>query len=236
MPSFTEAVRSIFGRCNRSSADRFNESFLDQAEREYRLLQEREERELRQRQRGEVPHPVDREGNVLTARRVDGGYALTGVSLGGILERDDIEHLDEVQFDTRFGLAVHRPSWSTFAHDYLNNHDEGGELEESLLGSAENPYSQEQILNLVGELSENENLDTDIQLRLREAFTKPGDVSYRLRVIPDDNLCKVFINEVWIIDLRGLERDPHEIGTKFLEIITRRMFGTDLAHLGDEDI
>lgn len=97
-------------------------------------------------------------------------------------------------------------------------------------------FSDLEMVVLVDRLAEQENLDGDIVQRLKKAFSVQGEIGYRLRVIPDDNICNVYINEVWIINLKGLERDPHEIGRNFLAIINRQLFDNDLVHIGYEDV
>lgn len=105
-------------------------------------------------------------------------------------------------------------------------------------GSAMNPFLPAEMREMIDELAESESLPKDIHENLVDAFTRETEVNYRLHVTPEDDTCDLYVNEVFIIQLKGLGRDPFEVGKGFLNIINRKLFDVDLvdsSNIPDDD-
>lgn len=98
-----------------------------------------------------------------------------------------------------------------------------------VIGSHERPFTRTEMAMKVRVLCEDEDLPSKIYVKLMEAFTKPGDVGYRLHTDPSKSTCEVYINEVCIIKLQGNDRrDEYDLGRMFLNIVNDKMFTTSL--------
>lgn len=153
-----------------------------------------------------MPHPLDRIRRRATARRVDEVAPSN-------LDASMINALSHRMMADSFRRAEGGASRPTI---------------EGPKGSAMNPFTPLEMKEMVNEMAETENLPRDIHDRLIEAFTQEASVNYRLHVEPDDDTCDVYVNEIFIIQLKGGGKDPFVMGRNFIQIINRRLFDVDL--------
>jgi len=100
-------------------------------------------------------------------------------------------------------------------------------LREIVEESMNSHFTPAKMREMVNKFVESDNIPSDVHERLITAFTKETEVGYRLHVDPDHDIVDVFVNEVFIIQLKG--KDPFSVGRKFLEIITKKLFNVPIV-------
>lgn len=135
------------------------------------------------------------------------------------------QHSESLYEDSGSELATSRTIERIFI-------DDGQRKFNQEMNSVPNIVDLDELIVTIDKLAENHNIPDDIKLNIRSAFSTQGAVNYRLRVDSDKDTCMVFINEHFIIVLKGLDKDPHAIGINFLTILNKELFNTDLNHIG----